>query len=100
MRVISQKLRDSARGQECTLRIPGVCCYDRETTVIAHLPVPGFKGMATKVPDVFAVMSCHTCHAQLDQRRWEVDPMDMLRALAETQMKWLEMGLLRVEGMK
>ena len=47
MRVISQKLRDSARGQDCTLRLPGICNFDSATTVLAHLPC-GQKGMGMK----------------------------------------------------
>ncbi len=38
MRVVSKKVRDSARGQDCTVRIPGTCNFDPATTVLAHLP--------------------------------------------------------------
>lgn len=32
----SDKLRKSARGQDCTLQIPVVCNRDPATTVLAH----------------------------------------------------------------
>ncbi|MER2105083.1 MAG: nuclease domain-containing protein, partial [Pseudomonas atacamensis] len=47
MRVSSKKLRASANGQECTVRMPGICNHNPETTVLAHLPC-GQKGMGIK----------------------------------------------------
>ncbi|BBI46989.1 hypothetical protein KPSA1B_105772 [Pseudomonas syringae pv. actinidiae] len=38
MRMTSKKLRASAKGQDCTVRIPAICNYNPETTVLAHLP--------------------------------------------------------------
>ena len=31
------KLRKSAKGQLCLVRLPGVCNHNAETTVLAHL---------------------------------------------------------------
>lgn len=101
-RVVSNKLRESARGQDCALRIPGVCNFDSSTTVLAHLPC-GQKGMGMKGPDVMAVFACSACHDRIDARTSSapaVTGADMLRALAETQLKWIDMGLLTVKGMK
>lgn len=99
MRVVSKKLRDSARGQDCTLRIPGVCNFDSATTVLAHLPC-GHKGIGMKGPDLLAVFACSACHDRLDWRTkgGDIDGLDMLRALAETQMRWVEMGLIAIKG--
>lgn len=98
MRIESNKLRQSARGRDCTLRLPGICRRDSETVVLCHLPV-GMKGMGMKSPDLFAVFGCDTCHAVIDGRtRGEFDQGDLLRALAETQMHWVETGLLVVKG--
>ena len=100
MRVVSQKLRDSARGQCCTLRIPGVCNFNSETTVLAHLPC-GHKGAGMKSPDMMAVFCCYACHAYIDgENRWRVSAYDYLRALAETQMVWVSTGLMTIKGMK
>ncbi|WP_338148461.1 nuclease domain-containing protein [Pseudomonas lundensis] len=94
-RVVSKKLRDSARDQTCTLRLPG-CGHDDGTVVLAHLPC-GQKGMGMKSPDQMAIFACHVCHSTIDgAKRWEVDAADYLRALAETQLIWIRMGLLKV----
>ena len=98
MLVFSKKLRNSARGRDCTLRLPGICNFDAETTVLAHLPC-GTKGVGTKSNDHIAVFACACCHAYLDgANRWEIHAKDYLRALAETQAIWIEKGLLKIEG--
>lgn len=100
MRVVSQKYRDAARGQDCTLRLPGVCNFQPETVVLAHVPC-GMRGTGMKGPDMIAVDACSACHDALDSRsRVEVDAWDVVRALAETQMRRIEMGLLIVKGAK
>lgn len=94
-RVVSKKLRDSARDQTCTLRLQG-CGYDDGTVVLAHLPC-GQKGMGMKGPDVIACFACDNCHSIIDGRkRGEYETADLLRALAETQVHWIEKGLLKV----
>ncbi len=96
-RIVSKKLRESARGQSCTLRLPG-CGFDDGTVVLAHLPC-GQKGMGMKGPDQIACFACDHCHSVLDGRRkGEIAEGDMLRALAETQLIWLREGLLTVKG--
>jgi len=97
-RIVSQKLRDSARDQDCALRLVGVCSFDSSTTVLCHLPV-GMKGVGMKSPDLFAAFGCSACHAVIDgHARGSFDAEDLLRALAETQMRWYETGLLTVKG--
>lgn len=97
MKIVSKKLRDSARGQTCTLRLEG-CGFDDGTVVLAHLPC-GHKGVGMKSPDNMAVFACHNCHAIIDgPRRWEVPASDYLRALAETQLEWVRQGLLTIKG--
>ena len=100
MRIVSQKLRDSARGRDCTLRLPGVCNFNPETTVLAHLPC-GQKGMGMKGPDLIAVFACSSCHDLVDGRTaGEVAAADLLRALAETQLTWLSEGAVKVQGLR
>lgn len=96
-RIVSKKLRDSARGQSCTLRLPG-CGHDDGTVVLAHIPC-GHKGVGMKGPDVIACFACDHCHSVLDGRRkGELTEGDLLRALAETQLIWFRDGLLTVKG--
>ena len=108
MRVISKKLRDSARGQECTLRIPEICNGNPETTVLCHLPC-NMAGFGMKSPDNMAVFGCSSCHDVIDGRvrhpGYKIgasyfDGFDLLRALAETQQYWVENGFMTIKGMK
>lgn len=94
----STKLRASARGQDCTLRLPGTCNFNPETTVLAHLPC-GQKGMGMKSPDNMAIFCCSACHDVLDGRaRGEpIDYQDVLRALAETQAVWIDQRLMTIK---
>lgn len=95
--LVSPKLRKSAKDRDCTLRLS--CCNGRtDTTVLAHLPVPGGRGWGMKVADNMAVFACSACHDAIDGRRRDVewDANDLVRALAETQAIWIREGLLRV----
>lgn len=92
MKVESNKLRNSARGQDCTLRLVGVCNFNRETTVLAHI---GFdSGWAIKCNDSMAVFACSDCHAEIDSKGRKEYADDKLRALEETQQIWLDQGLM------
>ena len=95
MGVVSAKLRDSARGQDCTLNLPGVCNWDPETVVLAHLPSV-VKGMMTKSDDWHACFACSDCHTAIDNPKGNLPYGYMLRALQRTQKVWFEMGMLRV----
>ncbi|WP_430318312.1 DUF1364 domain-containing protein [Pseudomonas nitroreducens] len=98
MKLVSQSLRKSARGRECTVRIPGHCNHNPETVVLAHLPC-GSKGIGMKGHDQMAVFSCSSCHDVLDGRTpGEVDWKDILRALDETQTIWIQEGLMTIKG--
>lgn len=64
----SQKLLQSARGQDCTVMIPGVCNGNSETVVAAHANWQEYgKGGALKAHDIFHARACSACHAELDQ---------------------------------
>lgn len=95
--VRSSKLRDSARGQECTLRVAGVCNYNPETTVLAHLDSE-VKGMAIKSADTFAVYTCSCCHEWLDRHQGSREERSWysLRALDRTHRVMVQQGLLVV----
>lgn len=98
MRVVSKAVRSSAWGESCTLRIPGACNHNPETTVLAHLPC-GMGGMGMKGPDLIAVHSCSGCHDALDGRaNIEIEGWDVVRALAETQMRLVARGIIKIKG--
>lgn len=62
-------LTRAARGQGCTVWLPG-CQFDRaETVVLAHLRLPGFCGVGQKPADWLAAHCCASCHDICDGRR-------------------------------
>ena len=91
------KMRKNARGQDCQLRLPGICNGNPETTVLAHLRRVGWAGMAQKPIDPLGVFSCSDCHDALDRRgtKVDVDPMDILRAIGNTLIIQSRDGVLR-----
>ncbi len=99
MGIVSQKLRDSAKGQECTLRIVGTCNHDPETTVLAHLP-SAVAGKATKSDDWHAAFACSACHHALDYHAMTNGDVAYysLRALQCTQKIWRDKGLIVIAG--
>lgn len=63
------KLRKAARGEVCTVRLPGVCNWNPETTVLAHIRRNWNAGAGKKAPDHHAVFACSDCHDVIDGRR-------------------------------
>lgn len=56
-------IQKSAKGEECTIRLPKVCNFDRETTVLCH---ENGAGMGMKHSDERAAYGCSACHAVVD----------------------------------
>jgi len=98
-----KKIRDSARGQECTVNSPW-CNYNPETTVFAHYGEPGEKGMGLKPDDTSGAYVCSDCHDWLDGRvtHSSVDTEEMLacpsdywfKAMRRTWKLLIENGVL------
>lgn len=59
------KITQSAKGEQCQVRIPGYCNHNPETTVAAHL---GGAGMGLKHPDSEIAYTCSGCHDVIDGR--------------------------------
>ena len=97
----SKKLRDSAMGQECTMRIPGICNGDPSTTVWAHsnMGIHG-KGKSVKASDVFGCFACEACHRWLDSgstgRAEKVTAF--YDAMSRSWQILIDMGIIKVEG--
>lgn len=63
----SRKVLDSAKGQPCAFRFPGICRGGTETTVWAHLNGGRYgKGTGMKAHDILGAHACFWCHAYLD----------------------------------
>lgn len=95
-------IRRAARGQDCTMLIPGVCNRDPETTVLCHSnALADGKGMGLKAPDTAACFGCSSCHDVLDGRRPRPEWMTLLlldavfvRARAATHEILKQKGLM------
>lgn len=57
------KIRKSAKGKQCQVRIDPCSCGSSETTVLAHL---NGAGMGIKKYDFQGAFSCDRCHKILD----------------------------------
>lgn len=87
--LVSKKIRNSANGEECTLRMPW-CDRTPETTVFCHIRSFGSGGMGSKPIDIHGFYGCHECHRREKDAGWD----DILRAMMETQRKLIEKGLI------
>lgn len=92
------KIRQSAEGQQCQVRVPGICNGDPTTVVLAHL---NGAGAGTKAHDIHGAFSCSACHSWLDggfaQAGHNRDTRDLwhLQGVIRTQYILLEKGLIR-----
>lgn len=100
-RLKCKAITDFARGQDCTLRLFGVCNGNPETTVFCHLP-GHLRGMAMKENDLHGAFGCSCCHDVIDRRVRVPEMTDammldaMLRALSATQAILVREGLIRL----
>lgn len=91
----SKKIRESARGEACTMRIIG-CMPDRETVVLAHL---SGAGIGLKSLDIHGAYLCLNCHDIYDGRKPVPEGIniseEMFFAVVETQKIMHEKGLIK-----
>lgn len=95
--VKSNKLRNSARGRECTMHVAGVCNHNPDTTVLAHINTDG-SSMGAKTDDFSACFACSDCHAWHDHNKGSM--ADRLfysrRAIVRTWRIWVEDGFIKL----
>lgn len=78
------KIRESARGEDCQVRIPYVCTHNPEHTIWSHARWGAAgKGMGRKALDICGAYSCTACDAAYDQMAGK---HDMTRA--EIDLAW------------
>lgn len=82
-------LRKIARGRDCMVRIPDVCNFNPETTVLAHL---GGGGMGMKSHDLHGAWACSGCHDVIDGRV-------RLRQFSADEIRLMHLeGVIRTQG--
>lgn len=79
-------LRKEAKGRNCMVRLPGICNFNNETTVLAHLRMLGISGMGLKADDLLGAWACSACHTAIDGH-------------TKTDMTREELRLAHLEGM-
>ena len=94
----SLKITQSAEGEHCQVRLDGVCNFNPETTIFAHL---GGGGMGTKQPDLFGAYCCSSCHDVVDLKKFCRLTPDQVKAyfyqgIFRTQMILLDKGLIKI----
>lgn len=86
-------LRKFAEGKPCMVRLVGICNFNPETTVLAHIRRANVAGTGQKPPDLCAVWACSACHDEIDRRtrnnRLREIEGDVLDALVR-QLAWYE----------
>jgi hypothetical protein len=63
----NKKIRDSARGKDCLIGLPGACTHDPEKTIWSHYRGSiGGKARGLKADDLCGAYACTTCDAIYD----------------------------------
>lgn len=95
------KITDSARQEDCTIRLPG-CNFDKDTTVFAHISGIRF-GHGTAIKTKFGAYACSKCHDLLDSRIKRPEGMTKdyielahFQGVIETLIKLNEKGLIKL----
>ena len=95
------KFTESARGQNCTIRFPGVCNHNPETVVLAHINGVRF-GHGVGVKTQLGAYACSACHDLVDMRvklpagsTWRDVKMAHYEGVMETISKMLNDGVLK-----
>ena len=95
------KIRLSAKGEQCLVRVPGVCNLDSATVVLAHL---NGAGVGMKNPDWKSAYACSSCHEWLDggyanTGSWR-DERDLLhlQGVIRTQERLIDKGFIQIQG--
>ena len=99
-------ITQSAKDEDCTLQIPGVCNYNPETTVYCHFP-DGRGGSNKLTGPLNGGYGCSKCHDVIDGRvywfsheRAVEKEFYMRRAMNRTINRLINKGLIQVKGLK
>jgi len=93
------KITKSARGEDCQIRIPNICNFNPETTVLCH---KNGGGAGMKSNDIHGAYGCSNCHDAVDGRMntvFNVDELDVMfyEGIFRTQLILIDKGLLSVK---
>jgi hypothetical protein len=92
-----KKITDSARGQDCTIRLIGICRPgpDNETVVYCHNRISGISGMGYKSDAPVGAYGCAACHNYVDTHKDETTQLAFAMGCFRTiEILWRR-GILR-----
>lgn len=96
--IVSNAIRKSANGQECTLNSP-LCNRDIKTTVFCHInEYETGKGKGIKGDDLFGFYACSSCHSFYDNHNMDKNTVRgmVLTALIRSQRIFYDLNLIIV----
>ncbi len=93
----SKRIRESARGRECQVRLAGICNYNSDTVVFAHIRL--HTGAGKKASDLLGAYCCSSCHDEADRRTRRIANADSVKVaffegVFRTQQILLDEGLV------
>lgn len=83
------KIRKSAQGKDCLVRLPGICNFNPETTIAAHIRISGLCGVGMKPSDLLTVRACSSCHDEIDRRTRKLEADFVTIAVHEAHCRTL-----------
>ncbi|HHE3605682.1 TPA: DUF1364 domain-containing protein [Pasteurella multocida] len=86
--------RKEAKGRDCQVRLPGICNFNSETTVLAHYRMD--TGIGKKPSDKRGAWACSACHDEIDRRTRKMDYEFVRQAHADGVFRTQE--ILESEG--
>jgi len=95
------KITASANGEDCTIRLGGICNHNPETVVMAHINGVRFgHGMGLKAQDIHGAYACSACHDAVDGRLQTGLSREFLKlahyeGVLETQIKLIAKGMIK-----
>jgi len=99
----NNKIRNAARGQECTLQLFPYCTLNPETVVFCHMDSPD-NGIGLKASyDFWGAFGCYECHKIADGAHIpkDITPEEILQAklrgIYRTQKLLMEMGIIIIK---
>lgn len=103
-KVPSTAITHAAKGEQCTMQVPGVCNGNQETTVFAHFRWVGDCGAGIKPSALQGAFACSDCNLWTDSptprqlhENYESDRnWHGMRAMVATQIRLIEMGRLKI----
>lgn len=91
------KIRKSAQGEQCQVRLIGICNRNPDTVVLAHYRLAGTCGTGMKPHDMQGAYACSSCHDEIDRRTRYLEEDEVRLAFAEGVMR--TQALLREKGL-